>query len=218
MKHRAVPNHPCHKEWKAATNDYGKAILKAKRQHWIDFLEEAADHELWTANGYLKEPAGDGGKTHIPTLKVSAEDGITREVNTNEEKAALFSKAFFPDKPAQSLVPPSLQYPTPMSDPPVISRTQLRQQIDRLSPFKASSPDGIPNIVLQKTIDLIEDYLLQIYQAVIRLGVYVDIWKNFTTIVIRKQGKSSYEVPKAYRPIALLNTIVRATADDLVEI
>ena len=32
-------------------------------------------------------------------------------------------------------------------------------------------------------------------------------WKSFTTIVLRKPGKPRYDIPKAYRPIALLNTM-----------
>jgi len=60
-KQRAVPNHPCHEEQMEVSNEYGKAILKVKHQHWTDFLEEVADHELWTANRYLIEPAGNRG-------------------------------------------------------------------------------------------------------------------------------------------------------------
>jgi len=32
-------------------------------------------------------------------------------------------------------------------------------------------------------------------------------WKSFTTIILRKPGKPRYNIPKAYRPIALLNTM-----------
>jgi len=32
-------------------------------------------------------------------------------------------------------------------------------------------------------------------------------WKEFTTVVLRKPGKSSYSMPKAFRPITLLNTM-----------
>jgi hypothetical protein len=32
-------------------------------------------------------------------------------------------------------------------------------------------------------------------------------WKSFTTVVLRKPGKPRYDVPKAYWPIALLNTM-----------
>jgi len=55
----------------------------------------------------------------------------------------------------------------------------------------------------------IEDYLSSIYQATIWTGNYVDAWKESTTIVLQKQGKPSYGVPKAYRLIALLNTMAK---------
>jgi len=32
-------------------------------------------------------------------------------------------------------------------------------------------------------------------------------WKTFTTVILHKPGKPHYDVPKAYRPIALLNTM-----------
>ena len=38
-------------------------------------------------------------------------------------------------------------------------------------------------------------------------GLHYDPWKQFTTVVLCKPGKPRYDVPKAYRPIALLNTM-----------
>ncbi len=32
-------------------------------------------------------------------------------------------------------------------------------------------------------------------------------WKVFVTVVLRKLGKPRYNIPKAYRPITLLNTM-----------
>jgi hypothetical protein len=32
-------------------------------------------------------------------------------------------------------------------------------------------------------------------------------WKHFTTVVLHKPGKPCYDIPKAYRPIVLLNTM-----------
>jgi hypothetical protein len=86
---RALPNHETHTELRAARNKYGEAILDAKRQHWEEFLENAAEQDLWTANKYLREPTGDGGKSRIPTLKVVDEGAnrLVREINTNEGKA-----------------------------------------------------------------------------------------------------------------------------------
>jgi hypothetical protein len=91
-------------------------------------------------------------------------------------------------------------------DPPPITSKQIEEQIHCLSLYKASGPDEIPNIVLQKSYELIADYLLHIFQAIFTLQTYYELWKEFITIVLRKPGKPSYKVPKVYRPIALLCT------------
>ena len=76
-----------------------------------------------------------------------------------------------------------------------------------LSPFKAPGPDGIPNVMLQKCADLLIPFLLQIYQAILMLNIYPRSWNESITVVIHKLGKPRYDVPKAFRPIALLNTM-----------
>ena len=96
----------------------------------------------------------------------------------------LLANVFFPPKPPQTLVPADFQYPEPLPAPPAITISQLHQQVGRLLPYKVSGPDGIPNIVLQKTIDLVEGHLIHIYRAMVRLGVYVDSWREFSTIVL----------------------------------
>ncbi|KAF9538302.1 hypothetical protein CPC08DRAFT_651493, partial [Agrocybe pediades] len=176
--------------------------------------------ELWVANKYIKEPANDGGKTRIPTLKET--DQVTNTatlIDNNDDKARAFAKNFFPPKPDISTVPENYEYPPPLPNPPNIETKQIREQIERLSPYKASGPDQIPNIVLQKSVDLIEEHLLQIYNAVLSLDTYVDTWREFTTVVLRKPGKPNYEIANAYRPIALLNTMAKILtaiiADDI---
>ena len=78
-----------------------------------------------------------------------------------------------------------------------------------MSPYKATGPDGIPNIVLQKCADILIGRLTRIYRAIVELNLYFDPWREFTTIVLRKPGKPSYEVPKAHRPIALISTMAK---------
>ena len=209
MRHRALPDHPCHASRKELAKQYGKAIVDAKKKHWTDFLEEASDRDLWTTNRYLRDPIGDGGKSRILTLKVKDEDGRVKEIASNDEKAETFHKVFFPPKPDTSSVPERYQYPCPLESPPAITIDQIRRHILSLSPYKASGPDNIPNVVLQKALDHIEEYLQAIFRAILRLGVYVDDWRTFTTVVLRKPGKPNYEVPKAYRPIALLCTMAK---------
>ena len=72
--------------------------------------------------------------------------------------------------------------------------------------YKAPGPDGIPNIVLTICADLIVDVLYFISQAMLDESLMFKPWKEFT-VVIWKPEKSNYSMPKAYRPIVLLNTM-----------
>ena len=57
--------------------------------------------------------------------------------------------------------------------------------------------------------DTLTPHLLCIYKAVFLLNTYYPAWREFNTVVLRKPGKPDYSVPKAYRPIALLNTTAK---------
>ena len=56
-----------------------------------------------------------------------------------------------------------------------------------------------------------------IYTAIVNKGWYHTPWKTFTTIVLRKPGKPRYDIPKAYRPIALLNTLSKVLTSIIAE-
>jgi endonuclease/exonuclease/phosphatase family metal-dependent hydrolase len=223
--HRATANHPSHRELKKKSNKYGEAIIQAKRGHWANYLEEMTASEMWTANKYIREPVGDGGNPRIPTLKTKNAAGREVPVNSNEEKADLLAKTFFPPPPRIVNDFADYVYPEPLPDPPQITADQLHKHVFKPAPYKAHGPDEIPNAVIQQCEALIHERLLRIYQAILKLGIYYDPWKDFTTVVLRKPNKPSYEAPKAYRPIALLSclakiltSIIAETISNLVEI
>jgi len=54
---------------------------------------------------------------------------------------------------------------------------------------------------------MITDRLYHIYVAMLENDLQYRPWKTFVTVVLRKPGKPRYDLPKAYRPIALLNTM-----------
>src|ERR1700678_1140175 len=126
---------------------------------------------------------------------------------------------FFPPPPPIPDNYEMFEYPDPLPDPARITAGQIRRHIAKLSPYKATGPDGIPNIVLQKCVDVIISRLIRIYRATLELNLYYDPWKEFTTVVLRKPGKPSYKVPKAHRPIALISTMAKVltaiVAEDL---
>jgi len=87
----------------------------------------------------------------------------------------------------------------------------------RLSPHKAPGQDGIPNVILKESIELIAEHLLHIFQAVFTLNTYSNKWREWDTIVLHKPGKPRYDIPKAYWPIALMNTIGKLLSVIVVE-
>jgi len=150
--------------------------------------------------------ATDGSKDRIPVLKIIV-DRQEISAQTNSEKGDVLAKGFFPPKPAVSTVPPNAEYPPQCQADVRITADQLQKQLCKLKPYKAPGPDSIPNIVLTKCAELLTARLLSIFVAMFERTLMYKPWKTFTTVVLRKPGKPRYDIPKAYRPIALLNTM-----------
>lgn len=218
---RAIPDHPAHRRLRDHMNEYAKAIVETKKSHWEQFLNDADMAALWIANKYLNSPVGDGFQACMPPLKqmVDGEEVIHR---TNEGKANILGQGFFPKKPQdtpdQDNEPPH-QYEDPLEPALPITAARVRHHIAKVAPHKAPGLDGIPNVVLKQCSDQIAPHLATIFNAVFELDVYHQAWRDSITCVLRKPGRPSYEVAKAYRPIALLSTIGKIlssiVADDI---
>ncbi len=72
---------------------------------------------------------------------------------------------------------------------------------------KAPGPDQIPNRILKAVAEWLIPHLHTIFNAGLRNGYHPHAWKQAITLALRKPGKDDYTTPKAYRPIALLNTM-----------
>jgi hypothetical protein len=59
-----VTDHPCHEEHRIKHNQYSESIKQAKKEHWINWLQETEGNNIWLANKYLTATAGDGGVMH----------------------------------------------------------------------------------------------------------------------------------------------------------
>jgi hypothetical protein len=215
-KNRSARSNPLWEQFKEARRKFGRELEKTKKNHWQDWLERATDPDLWTAQKYITVPPGDCRRTRIPDLMHSDDRG-QQCASTNEDKSKILAKTFFPDKPPVNIIVSPSKPPTPICKANPISRVQLRRALARLKPFKAPGPDGIPNIVLSKCADIIESRFWYILTAIFEKGWYYAPWKNFTTVVLRKPGKPKYNVPKAYRPIALLNTMGKVLTSIVTE-
>ena len=100
-----------------------------------------------------------------------------------------------------------------------ITRHQVERAISRLSLYKVAGPDGIPNAVFKYTDYVLIPYLVPLFRASLCLSYYPKGWKTYCTVVLRKPGKPDYRKAKAYRGIALLNTMSKilsvCVAEDL---
>ena len=205
---RAVQGHPSHRLRKEKAAAYDKTIRKTKKEHWVSWLEDASSNDLWIANRYITNPAGDGGRSHIPTLKTSDAEGNVSLAASNEDKSEVFASTLFPPPPQRSTVPPGFNYPEPAAAWSEITAAQLCKSISNLSPYKVPGPDGIANIVFQRCPSL-QPYLVFLFNAVFSHRTYYDPWRESVTVILRKPGRPDYSAPKAYCPIALLNTTAK---------
>ena len=160
-------------------------------------------------NKYISTPSGDGGKARIPVLNIQNQDGSTTEAISNDDKSIALARAFFPPPPQTHSVPANFVYSDPVCNFNPISEDEVANAVRNTSPYKAAGPDGICNIVLKRCLPSLLPYLVHLFNAVFKLQTYYDPWREFITVVLRKPGKADYSVPKAYRPIALLNTTAK---------
>ena len=208
-KYRALPDHPCHTASKKAEKTLVNEIFKSKKEHWQSWLEESMDTDLWTAHQYINSSPGDGSRARVPTLTRKDEQGNIDTASTNEEKGEMLAKMLFPPPPETSSVPADPIYPEPAESWTPITQEQLAKAISNLSPYKAPGPDKVANIVLKRCSATLVDHLLPIFNAVFTLKTYYEPWHESITVILRKPGKPDYTTPKAYRPIALLNTTAK---------
>lgn len=71
------------------------------------------------------------------------------------------------------------------------------------------------NQILKIALPLLLPYMLWLFNSSLHLGYYPRHFRNSITISLRKPGKPDYHIPKAYRPIALLNTLEK-TLDSII--
>ncbi|KAI0998299.1 hypothetical protein K3495_g9897 [Podosphaera aphanis] len=89
----------------------------------------------------------------------------------------------------------------------VITQSEVEEILGNLPSDKAPCPDEIPNRLLKYCGKTLSKILVDLFNACLTCGYHPKRFKGSTTIVLKKPQKSSYDTPKAYRPIALLNTI-----------
>ena len=191
--------------YRAARNRKTRTIRKALQTAHREKVAAASDslEALWRVAKWAR-----GRETLSPSVTPSLRCPQTRtEVTEASEKAEVFRRTFFPRPPAADLENmQDAQYAGQISLPPITEK-EILEAIKSTSPLKAPGPDGLPNLVLQATADVIVGHLTGVFNQSLHIGYCPAHFRSSTTVVLRKPGKDNYTLPKAYRPIVLLNTI-----------
>ena len=84
---RGIPDHPSHQDHHNTSREYAKMIESTKKEHWENWLLNASERDMWTANKYATDPPTDGGKSRIPSLNYRGGDGTVLRTTSNTEKS-----------------------------------------------------------------------------------------------------------------------------------
>ena len=92
---------------------------------------------------------------------------------------------------------------------PEFSREEFKFALSSCNNSSAPGPDKLSWNHLKTIFDEIEclDTFVRMANTCINLGYWLLHFKTSTTIVIPKPNKKSYDSPKSFRPIVLLNTM-----------
>lgn len=191
-------------ELQRALQEKKNQIKTDKEIGWRALVTEAASspQSMWKIAKWARK-SEDQRDTTIPDIL----DAQGRTHTDPEAKATAMAAHFFP-QPAQADLTDILgtRYPEPLCIEKGVSEEDIITALRTISPDKAPGPDKIPNRLLKQCKSLYAP-LAQLFTACLEIGYHPPCFKESTTIVLRKPQKPAYNVPKSYRPIALLNTM-----------
>ena len=85
---------------------------------------------------------------------------------------------------------PGTEYPEPILTPD-ITGAEIHKIIKMAAPHKASDSDGIPNYILQLLADIMIPHLTILYNSCLRQGYHPHLFRQVSTMALRKPGKSA---------------------------
>ncbi|KAI1005378.1 hypothetical protein K3495_g2839 [Podosphaera aphanis] len=174
-------------EYQKATNNKKRVIKKAKMIGWRAIVSEATNNpsKIWKLAKWAKKDSEE--RNRLPqVLDIQDKEGNVWIEDT--DKARVMAQHFFP-LPVQAEIQDiaGTIYPEELAIiPSTITEAEVEEAIGKLPSDKAPGPDEIPNRLLKECRKTLSKALVELFNGCLSLG---------------------YDTPKAYRPIALLNTM-----------
>lgn len=199
----------CYSEARNRKTRLVKKTLSRAHRHRVQQVIEDGPQGMWRLAKWARNRDGAYEKGITPSLKIQQPQATGALAETIDQKAEAFRTAFFPQPPPANLSDTaSYTYPQPI-DFPLVTTQEIQEAVKGAKAGKAPGEDGIPNSLWHKLIEtpVILETLVHLFNACIRTGYNPTHFQRSVTVVLRKQGKSDYQLAKSYRPVALLNTI-----------
>ena len=173
------------------------AVLKSERRKWADeFLYYTAKHKLWEATCWRHGRRS----SRIPPLRPSPSADCTR---SHANLANALSARFFPLSPEPiDAVQPDDPPPLPTHDWPPISSDEIHDTLAHTSNASAPGISGINYKLLKWAFAAKPSRFVNLYNECLDHGTHP--WTTAKVVPIAKPHKADYSLPKAYRPISLL--------------
>jgi hypothetical protein len=184
-------------EAREANRHLKRVVREAKRSWANDYITSA---NIWEVAAWRH-----GRRSSLIPALVGHDRKL---VYDHEGMASLLSERFF----AEEGTPIPTSFP---DDPPPLpprpfepfSEEELTPLIKVTSNKSAPGSSGIDWSLLKKGWDAVKDHLIDVYNVCLSLGHHPPTWKEAKVVAIPKPDKPDYSLPKAHRPISLLETM-----------
>jgi hypothetical protein len=179
-------------------NKHLKRVVREAKCNW-------ANDYITTANIWEVAAWRHGRRSSLIPALVG---GDSKLVYDHEGMASLLSARFF----AEEGVPiPTSFHDDPPPLPPrpfhAFSKDEIGPLLRATSNKSAPGSSGIDWSLLKKGWDAVKDHLVDVFNACLLLGHHPPRWKEAKVVAIPKPDKPDYSLPKAHRPISLLETM-----------
>lgn len=191
-------------EWKIARATKKKLVRQTLRKKHRKAVEEAAGDvsKAWKLANWAKNRQTPFKPTTPFLRKADGSMALTKK-----DRAQCLVDSFFPPPAAANLQNiAGTSYPEPISLPS-ITEEEIFQAVTNAAPNKAPGEDDIPNHIIKLALPTIMPALVWIFNSSITTGYCPKHFRESITVSLCKPNKPDYSIPKAYRPIALLNTM-----------
>ena len=194
--------------FRLARNQKARILNRSMRDIHRQRVEQAAGDSagLWKLAKWAKN------RSSIETVTPAIRDKEGQLKHEPSDKVKLLKQTFFLKPPEADLSNmEGYSYPDPL-ETPIITEPEVRRAVRNANPNKASGSNGTPSLTLHWALENpgFLSIVTVLFNVCLNNGYCYDRFKESITITLKKPAKGDYSQPKAYRSIALLNTLGKA--------